>query len=188
MFREKIIRNVEMVNSKIPREKIFFLPAISASRPKGSRNIAEDSIKLLITHPRLIAFAFRSLPIDGRARFTAEPRKGVRKAAKVETRSIEFLKLFSCDRSTFIAVVFYKTDLVPSLKISKFICFFISRSGIPGPPNTGSFFLLGINDYCNRSIINQFYLHHCTKFSGANFSPKEQGKPFDKAVVQWNSY
>jgi hypothetical protein len=46
-----------MVNSKIPIVKTFFLPIISPSRPKGKRKIADVNIKLLITQPRLIAFA-----------------------------------------------------------------------------------------------------------------------------------
>ncbi|MCK7537874.1 MAG: hypothetical protein MZV63_46440 [Marinilabiliales bacterium] len=63
---------------------------MSARRPKGRRKIADDRIKLLITQPRPIAVAFRSFPIAGRARFTAEPINGVRKAAKVATRRIDF--------------------------------------------------------------------------------------------------
>jgi len=86
---EKIIRNVETVNSRIPVEKTFFLPIMSASRPKGSRNIAEESMKLLITQPSPMALAFMSFPIDGRARFTAEPRNGVRNAANVATNKID---------------------------------------------------------------------------------------------------
>ena len=99
---ENIIRKVEIVNSKIPSEKIFFLPIMSASRPKGRRNIAEDKIKLLITQPRLIAFAWRSLPIDGNARLTAELRKGVRNAAKVATMRTDFFDVLSSAISTII--------------------------------------------------------------------------------------
>ena len=83
-------------------ENIFFLPIISASRPKGRRNIAEDKIKLLITQPSSMAFALRSFPIDGRARLTAEPRKGVRNAAKVATRSTDLFDVFSSVISVFI--------------------------------------------------------------------------------------
>jgi hypothetical protein len=107
MLPENIIRKVEMVNSKIPTEKIFLLPIMSASRPKGRRNIAEDKIKLLITHPRLIAFALRSLPIDGRARLTADPRKGVRNAAKVATRRTDLFDVFSSVVSLFMAINYY---------------------------------------------------------------------------------
>jgi hypothetical protein len=95
MLHENTIKNVDIVNNKIPSEKIFFLPIISASLPKGKRNIADDRMKLLITHPRLIAFAWRSFPIDGRARLMAELRNGVRKAAKVATRRTDFLETFS---------------------------------------------------------------------------------------------
>jgi L-asparagine transporter-like permease len=104
---EKIIRKVEIVNRKIPREKIFFLPTISASLPKGSKNIDADSIKLLITHPMLIAFAFSSLPIDGRARLTAEPRKGVRKAANVATIRTDLFDVLLLVISTLICNNFY---------------------------------------------------------------------------------
>jgi hypothetical protein len=101
---ENIIRKVETVKIKIPSEKIFFLPAISASLPNGNKNIADDNIKLLITQPRLIASAFKSLPIAGSARFTAEPRKGVRKAANVATRSTDFFDVFSSGIAEFIVI------------------------------------------------------------------------------------
>jgi hypothetical protein len=42
-----------------------------------------------------MAFALRSFPMEGRARFTAEPRKGVRNAAKVATSSTDFFDVFS---------------------------------------------------------------------------------------------
>lgn len=95
-----MIRKVEMVNSIIPVVKTFFRPTISASFPKGKRNIAEERMKLLITQPRLIAFALRSFPMDGRARLTAEPRKGVRNAAKVATSRTDFLSAFSSATAT----------------------------------------------------------------------------------------
>jgi hypothetical protein len=95
-----------MVNSKIPEEKIFFLPIISPRRPNGKRKMADVKIKLLITQPRLIALAWSSLPIEGRARLTAEVRNGVRKAVKVETRSTDFLKLFSSDLSAVMVIPF----------------------------------------------------------------------------------
>jgi hypothetical protein len=80
-----------MVNSKIPIVKTFFLPIISPSRPNGKRKIADVKIKLLITQPSPIAFACNSLPMEGNARLTADVRNGVRNAAKVETRSTDFL-------------------------------------------------------------------------------------------------
>jgi hypothetical protein len=107
MLLEKSIRKVVRVNSKIPVENTFFLPIMSASLPKGNRKIAEERIKLLITHPRLIASAFRSLPIDGRARLTAELRNGVRNAAKVATSRTDLFEIFSL--SVFII------SLTPSL-------------------------------------------------------------------------
>jgi hypothetical protein len=54
---EKTIRKVDIVNNTIPIVKIFFLPIISPSLPKGNRKIADVKIKLLITQPRFIAFA-----------------------------------------------------------------------------------------------------------------------------------
>ena len=65
--------------------------------PNGKRNIAEESIKLLIIHPRLIALALRSFPIEGKARFTAEPRNGVRNAANVATKRTVFFEMFYSD-------------------------------------------------------------------------------------------
>jgi hypothetical protein len=106
MLREKIIRNVDIVKSKIPVEKIFFLPIISPSRPNGRRKIAEVKIKLLITQPRLIAFACNSFPMEGNARLTAEVRNGVRKAANVETSNIDFLNDLSSLISVFISYLF----------------------------------------------------------------------------------
>jgi hypothetical protein len=91
MLHEKIIRKVDTVNNRIPIKKIFFLPTMSPSLPKGRRNIAEDKMKLLMTQPRPMAFAWNSLPIDGSAKLAAELRKGTRKAAKAETRSTDFL-------------------------------------------------------------------------------------------------
>jgi hypothetical protein len=102
MLCEKTIRKVDIVKRKMPVENTFFLPIISAKRPKGRRKTAEARIKLLITHPRLMAFAFRSLPIDGRARFTADPRKGVRNAANVATNKTVFLWLVSIVPPVFI--------------------------------------------------------------------------------------
>jgi hypothetical protein len=107
MLCENIIRKVEIVKSKIPVENIFFLPIMSANRPKGKRNIAEDKIKLLITHPSSMAFAFRSLPMDGSARLTAEPRKGVRNAAKVATMRTDFLVVLSSVISGLMDLSFY---------------------------------------------------------------------------------
>ena len=78
MSRANTIRSADTVNNARPAVKIFFLPAISASRPKGTRKTADESMKLLIIHPSPIALALRSFPMDGRARFTAEPRNGVR--------------------------------------------------------------------------------------------------------------
>jgi hypothetical protein len=90
---------VVIVNNRMPSEKTFFRPIISASLPKGKRNIAEERIKLLITHPSPIALALRSLPIEGKARLTADPRKGVRNAAKAATSITDRLNVFSDEGS-----------------------------------------------------------------------------------------
>jgi hypothetical protein len=103
---EKTIRKVEIVKSSIPSVNTFFLPIISPSRPNGNRKIADVSIKLLITQLRLIAFACSSFPMEGNARFTAEVRNGVRKAAKVDTRSTDFLNDLSSLNSVFIGYLF----------------------------------------------------------------------------------
>jgi hypothetical protein len=61
MFHEKMIRKVDMVKRDIPYVKIFFLPTISASLPKGRRKITEERIKLLAIHPSSIAVVLKSL-------------------------------------------------------------------------------------------------------------------------------
>jgi hypothetical protein len=122
---QKMIRNVETVNRKIPVVKIFFLPIISASLPNGSRNIAEERIKLLAIHPRPIALAFRSLPIAGSARLMAEPRNGVRNAANVETSRTDLFRVLSSAEARFSGTIYRSLFLVsiiivtgPSLIIS----------------------------------------------------------------------
>jgi hypothetical protein len=85
IFQEKMIRKAENVKRIIPYLNIFFLPFMSASLPKGRRNIAEVRIKLLTIHPSSTAVVLKSFPIEGRARFIADPRKGVRKAAEADT-------------------------------------------------------------------------------------------------------
>jgi hypothetical protein len=92
---QKMIMKVETVKRKIPIEKIFFLPTMSASRPKGRRKIAEANKKLLATQPSPRALAFRSFPIAGSARLTAELIKGVRNAANDETIITDLLMDFS---------------------------------------------------------------------------------------------
>jgi len=78
MFHANIISIADRVNKVRPAVNIFFRPAISASLPKGSRKTADESMKLLIIHPSSMALALNSFPIEGSARFTADPRKGVR--------------------------------------------------------------------------------------------------------------
>jgi hypothetical protein len=95
IFHEKMIRKVDRVKRDIPYVKIFFLPTISESLPKGRRKITEERIKLLAIHPSSIALVLKSLAIAGRARLMAEPRKGVRKAAKEVTIKTDLLSIIS---------------------------------------------------------------------------------------------
>jgi hypothetical protein len=83
----------------IPYLNIFFLPFMSASLPKGRRNIAEVRIKLLTIHPSSTAVVLKSFPIEGRARFIADPRKGVRKQPK-QIRD-EQIFLMTCHKSDY---------------------------------------------------------------------------------------
>jgi hypothetical protein len=71
MFHEKIIRNVDNVKRDIPYVNIFFLTTISASLPKGRRNITHERIKLLAIQPSSIAVVLKSPAIEGRARLIA---------------------------------------------------------------------------------------------------------------------
>ena len=78
--------------------KIFFLPTISASLPKGRRKITDERIKLLAIHPSSIAVVLKSLAIAGKARLIAEPRKGVRKAANEVTIKTDLFSVLSSAR------------------------------------------------------------------------------------------
>ena len=65
----------------IPQVKIFFLPCMSAMRPKGIRNTAADKRNEVATQLNVTASMGNSLPIDGRAILIEDAIKGVRKAA-----------------------------------------------------------------------------------------------------------
>jgi len=54
--------------------------------------MAEESIKPLAIQPSSSAVALRSFPIEGNARFIADPRKGVRKAAKADTNRTDLFR------------------------------------------------------------------------------------------------
>jgi hypothetical protein len=58
---------------------------MSASLPKGTKNIAADKRYAVATQPKSTASMANSLPMVGRAIFTEEPIKGVRKAVSVAT-------------------------------------------------------------------------------------------------------
>lgn len=67
----------------MPYIKIFFLPFISASFPKGTRNIAAARIYEVATQFNRIASIENSFPIEGSAMLMDEPIKGVRKEPSV---------------------------------------------------------------------------------------------------------
>jgi hypothetical protein len=77
--------------------KILFLPVISAILPKGTRNTAPVNRYEVAIQPKSIASVSNSLPIEGRAMFTEELMKGMRKEAKVTTNKIRFLVDVTCD-------------------------------------------------------------------------------------------
>ena len=83
-------RMVPIVNTINPKLKIFLRPIISAKRPKGTRNTADERSKPMATQLREIIFPFSSFPISGRAIFTAEPMKGPTKEANDATKRAAF--------------------------------------------------------------------------------------------------
>ena len=113
---------------------------MSASRPKGRRNIAVDNIKLLITHPRLMAFAWRSFPIAGRARLTAELRKGVRNAAKAETSRTALFDVLSSAMPIFI--------------LAGYLINYRSLFNFSTHKHSNLFFCFCVYNYSNRAIIH----------------------------------
>jgi hypothetical protein len=78
-------RNDEIVKINRPQVIIFFLPYISASRPKGRRKIAEAKIYEVDTQPSNTACICSSWPIEGRAMLMEEPIKVARKKLNEET-------------------------------------------------------------------------------------------------------
>ena len=70
-----------------PVKKTRFLPQISASFPKGTRNTAEESRKDMETQLMATAPRENSLLIAGRAMFMAAPRKGlIKEVIRMEIR------------------------------------------------------------------------------------------------------
>jgi len=63
----------------MPQVKILFLPCMSAILPKGTRNIAAAKRNEVATQPSSTASIANSSAIKGRAMFTEETMKGVRK-------------------------------------------------------------------------------------------------------------
>jgi len=73
--------------------------------------------------------------MDGSARLTADVRNGVRKAAKVDTRSTEFLKLVSPDSSIFMRINYHQMfNSIAAFLLPTFFLFLL-------PPKRCSIFL-----------------------------------------------
>jgi hypothetical protein len=69
---ENVFNTEAAVKMIIPQKKTFFLPYISASLPKGTRNIAAERRYNVPTQLRSTVFIFRSFPIAGNAIFIEE--------------------------------------------------------------------------------------------------------------------
>jgi hypothetical protein len=76
---EKAHKRVETVKKMLPYSNIFLLPMISASLPKGTSMTAENKRKPMAIQLSDTAFIDSSLLMLGRAIFTAEPMKGLKK-------------------------------------------------------------------------------------------------------------
>jgi len=75
-----------------PATKIFFLPKISAIRPKGTTKMAAESRNPVTIHPSSAwSGTAKSALMVGRAMFTEEPKKGVIKDAMQVINSTIFL-------------------------------------------------------------------------------------------------
>ena len=90
MFHEKAQSKDETEKMTTPGMKIFFLPTISASLPKGTENAATVSIYAVITHPRNPALTSNSSPIAGMERFRALPINVVEKVVTMVTNIMDF--------------------------------------------------------------------------------------------------
>jgi hypothetical protein len=75
----------------LPIRNIFFRPTISASLPKGTRNIAVEIRKDIIIQFWATAAIENSLPMVGNAMPTAEPIKGVKNEVTMVTPNTIFL-------------------------------------------------------------------------------------------------
>jgi len=77
----------------LPRKKIFFLPLISASFPRGTRKTAEERRKAMETQLIPTAPRENSSLMLGRAIFMAAPRKGLIKEVMMIEKRINLLEL-----------------------------------------------------------------------------------------------
>jgi len=75
----------------LPIKKIFFLPLISASLPRGTRKTADERRKAMETQLIPTAPRLNSSLIDGRAILIAAPRKGLIKEVMIMAKRISFL-------------------------------------------------------------------------------------------------
>jgi hypothetical protein len=76
-----------MVKTQFPAINILPWPHISANLPKGTRNMPAARVNASAIQLNNIASMARSLPMDGRATFTAERATGIRKDPMVVTIS-----------------------------------------------------------------------------------------------------
>ncbi|MDI3527372.1 MAG: hypothetical protein PWR03_1555, partial [Tenuifilum sp.] len=81
---------------RLPKRNNLFLPYISANFPIGTKKIAEESKNDIVTQLIVTAFRLNSCPIFGKARFMAEPIKGVIKEVNITSMRtiIASLRLF----------------------------------------------------------------------------------------------
>jgi|ERR1035437_1084228 hypothetical protein len=85
---QKIVARVKMI---FPIKNIFFRPTISASLPKGTRKIADDSRNDIMIQFMDTAFSENSFAIVGKAILTAEPMNGVKNDVTMVTTRMIFL-------------------------------------------------------------------------------------------------
>ena len=82
---------------------------MSESRPKGTRNIADDRMYDVTTHPISTAFMLKSLPIEGSTIFVDDTMNGVRNALIADEISATLLNELSvCINSLLIPEISYK--------------------------------------------------------------------------------
>ena len=81
----------ERAKVNTPYKKIFFLPCMSAIRPKGTKNMAADRRYAVATQPNKTASIANSLPMEGSAMLVEEPMKGTTNEVNVATSNAALL-------------------------------------------------------------------------------------------------